>query len=109
MGSILCCTDGEYETSNTHPVLNAVLQELVDGAGQVLGDNLIAAWLQGSFAQVGKVRSWGGAHNRQMHLPGAYVLGRRAVGQLGRWAVGRLGGLMLEARSSQMPGHATIR
>ncbi len=33
-----------------YPALNAVLQELVGGAGQVLGDNLIAAWLQGSFA-----------------------------------------------------------
>lgn len=33
-----------------YPELNAVLQELVDGAGRVLGDNLVAAWLQGSFA-----------------------------------------------------------
>jgi predicted nucleotidyltransferase len=33
-----------------YPALNTVLQEFVDGAGNVLGDNLIAAWLQGSFA-----------------------------------------------------------
>jgi hypothetical protein len=32
------------------PELNAVLQELVTGIRAVLGDNFIAAYLQGSFA-----------------------------------------------------------
>jgi predicted nucleotidyltransferase len=33
-----------------YPALNAVLQELVNRVGQVLGDDFTAAWLQGSFA-----------------------------------------------------------